>query len=98
VLALRRQGLEGQVGHPHDRETIPMMAWLEAGAGLMVAALALVRWLGSHMQLIWRYGPQRRAAVTATATVIRRLPAVRAELSPARRIIRGEIIPREDHR
>jgi hypothetical protein len=42
------------------------MAWLEAGAGLMVAALVLVRCLGSHMRLVWRYGPTHRAAVTAT--------------------------------
>ena len=53
------------------------MMWLEAAAGLIVAALAAVRWLGSHMRLVWRYGPARRAAVTATATVIRELPVSR---------------------
>lgn len=50
-----------------------MMAWLEAGAGLIVTALTAVRWLGLHMQLVWRYGPGRRAAMTAAATVVRPL-------------------------
>jgi hypothetical protein len=59
-----------------------MMAWLEAGAGLMVAALVAVRWLGSHMRLVWRYAPTRHTALTATATVIQPLPP---------RVIRGEI-------
>ena len=68
-----------------------MMAWLEAAAGLIVAALVFVRWLGSHLQLIWRYEPSRRAAVTATATVVRPLLDSRAELSPPPRIIRGEL-------
>ena len=55
-----------------------MMACLEAAVAPVVAALTLVRWLGSHMQLIWRCGPGRQAAVrTATATVVRQLPAAR---------------------
>jgi hypothetical protein len=33
------------------------MIWLWAGAALIVAALETVRWLGSHMRLIWRYVP-----------------------------------------
>lgn len=45
------------------------MIWLEAGAVLILAALMLVRWLGSHLTLVWRYAPARRTAVTATATV-----------------------------
>ena len=53
-----------------------MTAWLEAAMALIVAALVLVRWLGSHMRLVWLYGPRRRVAVTAAATVIRPLPAV----------------------
>jgi hypothetical protein len=52
-----------------------MMPWLEAGVALIVAAFVLVRWLGSHMRLVWLYGRRRRAAMTATATVIRELPA-----------------------
>ena len=39
VRALRRQGLEGPMGHSHDREAVKMMAWLEAATGLIVAAL-----------------------------------------------------------
>ena len=54
-----------------------MTAWLEAGAALIVTALVAVRWLGSHMRLVWRYGPRRRAALTATATLILPLPAAR---------------------
>jgi hypothetical protein len=54
-----------------------MTAWLEAGAALIVTALVAVRWLGSHLRLVWRYRPRRRAAVTATATVIRELLDVR---------------------
>ena len=53
----------------------------EPGAGLIVAALALVRWLGTHMRLIWR-AQRQQPAWTLTATVIRPLP---------RRVIRGEI-------
>jgi hypothetical protein len=52
-----------------------MMPWLEAAAGLSLAALVLVRCLGSHLHLVWRYAPRRRAAVPAKATVIRPLPA-----------------------
>jgi len=58
-----------------------MMAWLEAGAGLMVAGLVAVRWLGSHMRLVWRYGPTHRAAVTAT--VVRPAPP---------RVVPGEVV------
>lgn len=66
-----------------------MMAWLEAGAGLIVTVLMAVRWLGSHLQLIWRYGPRHRAAVTttATATVVRQLPAARPlAIEPPRQV------------
>jgi hypothetical protein len=66
-----------------------MMTWLEAAVALVVAALVLVRWLGSHMRLVWRYGPRHRAAVTATATVIRPLPAVRPlAIEPPRQVCR----------
>jgi hypothetical protein len=75
VRALRRQGLPGPLGHADDREAIMMMPWLEAAVGLSLAALVLVRWLGSHLHLLWRYAPRRRAAVTAKATVIRPPPA-----------------------
>lgn len=51
VRPLRRQGLEGPMGNPHDREVITMMAWLEAGAGLMLAARAGAL-VGSHMRLV----------------------------------------------
>jgi hypothetical protein len=67
------------VGHPDDRKAVKviavLIAWAVIGVALVVAALVLVRWLGSHIQLIWRYSPARRAAVTATATVVRPLPA-----------------------
>ncbi len=59
------------------REANTMMAWLEATVALLVAALGAVRWLGSHMRLVWRHRPGRRAAVMATATVIRPLPTAR---------------------
>lgn len=58
------------------------MTWLEAGAALIVAALVMVRWLGSHMCLIWRYPQGRRE--TVTATMVRPMP---------QRVIRGDIEP-----
>ena len=71
------------------------MIWLEASAGLTVAALVLVRWLGSHLTLVWRYAPPSRPSVTTT--VVRPVPSPRpvpgsqTELSPGQRIIRGEL-------
>ena len=64
--------------------------------GFLDAALVLVCWLGFHMRLVWRCGPGHRMAVTATATVVRPLDAGRAEMSPGRRIIRGEVTSRSD--
>jgi len=75
VRALRRQGQPGPLGHADDREAIMMMPWLEAAAALSLAGLVLVRWLGSHLHLVWRYATRCGAAVTAKATVIRPLPA-----------------------
>jgi hypothetical protein len=49
---------------------------------MIVAALVAVRWLGSHMRLIWHAPRRQRPAWTLTATVIRPLP---------RRVIRGEL-------
>jgi hypothetical protein len=72
-----------------------MMAWLEAGAGLIVAALVAVRWLGSHMRLIWR--AQRRPRLSLTATVARPVPSARPlpggqhAIGTAPRVIRGEV-------
>lgn len=65
VLALRRQGLAPAAGHPHDREAITMMIWLEAAAGLILLGRAFRRGAAERH-------PRRPAAVcygpTATPT------------------------------
>jgi hypothetical protein len=73
-------GCQAPAGDALRQVTYPALD-AEPGAGLIVAALVLVRWLGSHMRLIWRAPRRQRPAWTLTATVIRPLP---------RRVIRGD--------
>jgi NUMOD4 motif-containing protein len=56
--ALRRQGLEGQMGHADDREAITMMAWLVLAlpvvAGVVVTLTAV--WFVWSARRLWIYG------------------------------------------
>jgi hypothetical protein len=62
----------------------------QPGAGLIVAALVLVRWLGTHMRLIWRAPRRQQPAWTLTATVIGRCRGASSAATPSGEPIRWE--------